>query len=511
MTPDEHESTGPRRVLGKSGPAWLTYTLVGLIVVALAGGLWATLAPESLARIHGQWLNQALSIESLTLTVDRQTVELPPNGTMEIHPGQRFAIAGLKTNRWHNYDLRLHCRDFNISGVTGGASAAPRELLAGETFDRPRELRIEVLDKDQVAAVFTILTRFTVLDFTARGDAAQSASVKIANYQKALDIDPGSEAIRDKLIAALIEAGQKNLAADLLEEELARSGPAEEILTRLLGFYRDLNMVPKQVETLGRLIELAESQGRPSTGFKVQLARLYKNSDRPAQAQAAELYESLLVGAQPVEAAEYLGELVALYRDSQDFEREIAALKRLTEISPPDQASSLWMEIAGLYDKSGDEAGKLAAWRALADSLPEGANKANALKMIGWLLARSQKNAEAREAYQAALKMAPEDANILRNLANLSSRLDDSAAYLGYLAQMVDLEGGDLTLRRELAEALAGDKQNDKAKVQYQEILKKTPDDREARLALIDLMEKTGDKKGLAAQYALLALSLIHI
>lgn len=504
MGSNKHENNGPRRVLGNSWPIWLSYVLVGLIVVALAGGLWSIVAPESLARLHGQLLNQPLSIDSLTITVDRQTVELPPNGTMEIHPAQRFAIAGLKTNRWHNYDLRFHGRDFDVAAITGGALAAPRELLTGEAFERPRELRIEVLDKGQVAAVFTILSRFTVMDFAARADAAGSPAAKAANYQKALDLDPGSEVIRDKLIAALIEAGQKSRAAELLEEELARSGQDEKLLTRLLGFYQDLNTVPKQVETLGRLIELAQSQGRPTTGFRIQLARLYKESGWPAQ--AAEIYESLAAGDVPAaEASAYLGELVVLYHDSRDSEREIATLKRLTEITPPDQASALWMKIAELYKKSGDEAGSLAAWRALADSLPEGDSKVNALKMVGHLLYLSQKYDEAREAYQQALKMAPQDSNILLNLARLSAAIDDRAAYRNYLTQTVDLEGDRLDLRRELAEALVLDKQNAKAKEQYQAILAKKPDDREIRLALIDLMEKTGDKKGLTAQYALLA------
>jgi|GEM_PF-1560560 Predicted N-acetylglucosaminyl transferase len=499
MTPDEHEHTGPRRVLGRSGPAWLAYALVGLIVLALAGGLWVALAPESLARIHGQWLNRPLSIESLALIVDRQAVELPPNSTVEIHPGQRFAIAGLNTNRWHNYDLRLHCRDFNVAGITAGASATPRDLLAGETFERPRELRIEVLDKDQVVAAFTILTRFTVLDFLARGDAAPTPEAKIDSFQKALAIDPGSEAVRDKLIEALVEAGHTDRAADLLEEALARGGPEEGLLTRLLGFYQDLDTLPKQVETLGRLIELAESRGQPGAPFQIKLAELYKNHNLPAQ--AAEIYESLARGAAAPEAAAYLREMVSLYRAGRDSEKEIAALRRLTEITPPDQAAALWKEIVDLYTESGDEAGKLAAWRALAESLPEGTNKVNALKMIGLLLVQSEKDDEAREAYQTALKMAPEDPNILRNLANLGHRTGDRAAYRQYLGSLIEVKNGDLDLRRELAEALVQDKQNDQAKVQYQEILKQKPESRADRLALIELMEKTGDKKGLIAQY----------
>lgn len=500
MTSEEHETAGPSRVLGSSGPAWLVFVLGGLTAVALAVGLWAVLAPESLARTYGKWRNAPLEIESLAVTVDRQMVNLPPNGTMEIHPGQRFAIAGLASNRWHNYDLRLHSKDFDINAVTGGASVTPRELLGGESFERPRELRIEVWDKGVPVAVFTILTRFTYLDFSARGDVADSPDEKVDNYQKALDLDPGSEPIRDKLVAALTAAGRKQRAAEILEEEMVRSGPREEHLKRLFDLYGDLAQTPRQIETLGLMIKLAESRNQPAEPFKIQLARLYQSSGRPAE--AAGIYEDLIRNAPTEKAAAYLGELVAVYRDSRDSEREIDALKRLAAIVPPDQASSLWLEITEIYKKSGDESGSLAAWQALADSLPDGESKVNALKMIGTLLARAQKYPEALSAYRAALKMTPGDTNIILNLARLSAANGDRTAYRNYLGQALDQDGDLFDVRLELAEALVQDKQNEPAKRQYREILKRKPADMATRVALMNLLEKTGDKKGLIEQYS---------
>jgi len=503
MTSSEHETGGPSRVLGSSGPVWLIYILGGLMAAALAVGLWAVLAPESLARVHGQWRNLPLTIESLTVTVDRQVMDLPPNGTVEIHPWQRFAIAGLTSNRWHNYDLRLHSPDFDITTVTGGASAAPRDFLGEETFERPVELRIEVLDSGNPAAVFTILTRFTFLDFMTRGDVARSMTDKIENYQKALDLDPSSEPIRDKLVAALAEAGQKGRAAEILEDELARSGPREDLLKRLFDFYSEPGQTPERAETLRRLIELAESQNRPLETFKLQLAWLYRDSG--GITEAAGVYEDLIRGASKEKAASYLSEMLAMYRDSQDSEREIDTLKRLAAIAPADEASSLWLEVTEVYKKSGDELGALAAWQALADSLPAGESKVNALKMIGSLQARAQKYPAALSAYRAALKMAPEDINLLLNLARLSAANADRTAYRNYLSQALEKNADQLDVRRELAEALALDKQNEPAKRQYREILKRKPEDRTARLALMDLMEKTGDKKGLIEQYSQLA------
>ncbi len=386
-----------------------------------------------------------------------------------------------------------------MAAVTEGAGATPRELLPGEKFDQPRELRIEVLEDGRVLAVFKILTRFTVLDYATRGDAADDPATRVDNYQRALELDPSSVMLRDKLIDALIEADRKDRAAEIYEGELARLGPDEDLLTRLLELYTDLALAPKRVEVLNRLIQLAESQKRPTLPFQRQLAEVYKDSGRPNQ--AAEMYERLVEDAPPEQAAAYLGELVGLYRDSGRNDREIATLKRLVEVCPPEQVTGIWAEIVALYDRSGDENGRLDAWRALAEALPEGQSKIDAYKMLAYLLAGAKKYDEARAAYQTALKMAPRDLNIVLNLAGLASAAGDRPAYRANLARAVELAPDNLEYRQTLAAALAADGQNDKAKAQYLEILALRPEDREIRVTLIALLEKMGDKNGLINQY----------
>ena len=497
----ENNELAPTRVIKNgAGPAWLLYLAIFIFAAVLGAGLWYLLAPESLARLAGRWSSAPLTIQSLSVTIDRQTIELPPNGTIEVHPGQKFHLAGLNSSRWLNYDLILTSPDFDVTLVTDDVAASPKTLLPNETFERPRELRLEVKDGEETVAVFTILSRFTALDFSARGDAAEDPAEKADNYQKALALDPGSTVVRDKLVAALVAADQKERAAELLEEELARLGPDETLLTRLLTLYTDLRQVPKQAEVLKRLIELADSRGRSSIPYKQSLAGVFKESGWPAQ--AAEIYEALLDGAPPAQVSAYLRELVALYRESRQTDLEISTLKKLLEVSPPDQATGIWSEIVTLYENStGDGEGRLAAWRALADLLPEGRNKVNAHKMIARLLVSEEKYDEARAAYQAALKLAPDDLNILLNLARLSAASGDRAAYLRHLTKAVELAPKNLEYRKELAEALREDGQNAKAKVQYQALLDQAPDDLETRLIFIEFLEKTGDNNGLIKQY----------
>lgn len=501
----------PRRAIGNSGPAWMVYLLAFFLLIGLGGGLWYLLAPESMARLFGRFGGAPLVVESLSLNLDgNKTLELPPNGTIELHPGQRFGVNGLKSSRWRNYDLRLYSPDIDIKAITDGALSTTRELLPGEIFENNREIHISVRDGDQDVADFRILSRYSALDFLTRGDAANTAAAKAEYYQKAYQLNPSSELIRDKLVSALAEAevgpagGGGPQAASIYESLLAQNGPNEDILNRLANIYEDGNKNDRLIAVLERLISLGENRGEIAAPQKERLAsakaRLGLFND------AAAVYEELLKLDQPIpRQIIYLGQLVGLYRQNSDSEKEIETLKRLAEIAPPDQAADIWTEITLFYNKIEDTEGRLAALKNLAEKLPEGPPKANTYKTMGNIWAAEEKYDQARKAYQAALNIFPNDANTLLNLARLSLLMKDSKSYLAYLTKAVDLKPANNDYRRELADALAADKQNAKAKSQYQELIKQQPEDQILRLVFIDFLDTIGDKNALIQQYEELA------
>lgn len=496
-----HDEIGPRRIIKPGpGPSWLTYVLVSLFLTGAGGLAWYALAPESLARVYGRWISGPLEIQGLALAVDRQTVELPPNATIEIHPGQKIGIVGLNSNRPLNYDLHLHSPDFEVRSILGGSSATPRALLPDESFEGPRELRLAVREGTRELAVFKIISRYSAFDFVARGDTAKDPADRAAQYRKAYDLDPGAGLVRDKLVAALAEAGRQDLAAEIFEAELAENGPDEESLLKLAELYQTLGQLPRQVETVRRQIELAEKQGRSGAPLKIKLADLFRDGGRPAE--AAEIYEALLAEASPEESAQYLGRLVDVYRGSRETAKEIEAVKRLLEITPAGDTLALWAELAALYERSGDAEGRLAAWRSLADSLPAGPNRVNAQRMIGRLLTQARKYDEAAQAYQEALKMDPDNPEIILNAAALAAARNDRGGYRAHLAKLVALKPDNLQHRQELAQAFQDDGQNAQAKAQYLEILKLWPEDDQSRLRLIAFLEKTKDRQALVRQYA---------
>ncbi|MDL2259897.1 tetratricopeptide repeat protein [Deltaproteobacteria bacterium OttesenSCG-928-K17] len=504
MTHDDQDYiSGPDRIMERPGSRLPAYILAAVICAVAALGLWYLLAPDSMARVYGRWQKQPLAVSHLTLTVDRQSVDLPPNSTIEIHPGQRFSISGLATSRWRNYDLLLSSPDFDISAVTGGASAALRDIMPEEAFDGARKLRIIVLDKGQEAASFEILTRFTAFDYAARGDAAEDPSVKADFYRRALELDPTAGPLRDKLINALTKAGRLDEAAETFEAEIARDGAGAEALTRLLALYQSQNNLPRQVETLGRLAALAGEKTDEGRQYRRRQAEIYRQGNM--KAEAAAIYESLAAEAPKADAAGDLAQLVFIYRDLGDSPKEIDALKKLAAAAPPDQAAGIWAEITNLYNRTGDAGGRLAAWENLTELLPEGEAKVNGFKNIGYLLVQAEEYAKAAQAYEKALEMAPDDVNLLLNLANLAYRQNDGKSYREHLAKVVELTPDDHKRRLELAEALAAAKQNGPAKTQYQELLKRSAADKELSqayaAAYIAFLESAGDKAGLIQQY----------
>ncbi|MDR0881339.1 MAG: tetratricopeptide repeat protein [Candidatus Adiutrix sp.] len=436
LSPEPGDLAPPRRILGPS-PLWLTYGVAAFLTLALALALWYGLAPESLARLCGRWLGQPLTIESLTLTLDRQTVDLAPGATLEMHPGQRLAIAGLKTSRWLNYDLHFHCSDPAMAALLTGAGVRPKDLWPAEALDQPQTVRLEVWDEGRTAAVFTLLIHYNALDFTVRGDAAATSREQIDSYQKALDLDPASDLVRDKLAAALAAAGQGALAAGLYEETLARLGPDETRLTSLLHIYDSLKQAPKQLEILSRLINLAESREQTTRPYWQRAAEIYQAAGQ--WPRAAEIYEALAQNAaQPEQAAVYLGHLVSLFHQSGAQAAEMAALNRLVELAPDnpdyqlelaralaeagqnDRARAQYLEMASrwpedqnirltliaLLEKTGDRKGLIQQYGQLAGLRPE--DKIIAYN-YGALLFEAKDWARAIEAFKKVLVIDPAD------------------------------------------------------------------------------------------------------
>ncbi len=496
------ELTPPRRIIsGLSSRMSISLAIIFNLFLAL--GLWYELNPESLARTLDHLKGEPLIIQSLILTVDHKRLEVLPHTTITLHPAQKITINALVSNRWLNYNLNLFSPDFDIATVTNGAEANALTLLGPKTFARarPGELRIVAQDAGQPVAEFKILTQYEAQDYVALGDATTNPVDRVKNYRKALALNPSWPKIRTKLATALLNAGLKDEAVVLYEDELAQAeASAKDILNRLLNFYTDPAQAKQRLSILNRLLILTKAENRSTNNLVHQLAETYIQSGRVAE--AVEFLRTLLPEAGS-ETAAYLSELLLLYRQDGDTQHEIEILKQLLTVSSPEKAREIWTDLLALYETTADEQGRREALRSLVRLWPDGLNKANAYKNIGLLSVQTGDYTEAKEAFQTALKLDPADHLTRLNLARLANLTGDRQNYLANLEQLTQLAPDDLHYKLELAAALKTDNLNTRARDQYLEILKRHPENHETRLALIEILGRMkGETKTLLAQYA---------
>jgi tetratricopeptide (TPR) repeat protein len=500
--PEDHRP--PRRVIGGSSAGWFILAAAGLFFLVLTLSLWYALAPVTLARLIGRLADRPLVVESLSLTVDRRPLEMPPDSALVVTPRQKIALGHLATNRWLNYDLSLASPDFDIAAVTGGQAAAPADFLDISVFRPGVVLLLKALDNDRPAAEFKIMVQYEARDYAFWAPLTNDPLRRAEIYRKILVLDPKYPGADGELAASLAEAGQPEQAALVYEEMLDRL-PGEAgaaVLDRLLELYDGLGRRDRQAAALKRLMDWNREEGRPAAAVLRQALAGYSREGRLNQAE--EILRELLPGAPPEDVADIWGELALLSRRQGNAQGEIAALKSLAALAPPERAREIWSGLLDLYETIGDDSGRLDALKALAGILPAGPEKANAHKAIGLISAQAGDYRAAETAYQEALKLEPEDTSTRLNLARvqgLSGRRGD------YRAGLEDL-AARFPDRLEYLEELAGSLREDglwpQAQKHYQILADARPDDLSARLTLMELMERNKDQAGLMAQYELL-------
>ncbi len=484
----------------KSGASFGQLAILALLLIGLSLGAWYLLAPQSLARSLGQIFPKPLEIQGLDFRLESKPVLLSPGETIKIHPTQQFTIEALNSSRWLNYDLHLVADDFNIHKVTNGNFATPLELnqnVSKEAQSWVLEIKDGSADSSEVVATFIISSRYTALDFAAKADKAHDLVEKAELYAQAALLEPDNQAVKDKLVQAWLAAKKPEKAAELLEGEIAKQGSKINLWQQLLAIYQQTGDSNKQITALKALIDLGDAAA--IWEYRWQLAEIYKTLKR--WPEAAQIYEEALADVPNNQKAAILSQLIIIYRETEEINKEVGALKQLLDVVPPEQSVAIWGEIAKIYDRSGTFDERLKAWQMLAKLLTEKSDKTNAYLMIANLLVEAKRYTEAQKAYEEALNLTPQNRVARLNLARSFAASGNQPAYRAQLALLVENSPTEMSYRQELAQALLEDKQIKQAKKVYQEIVNMMPNDKASRLILIDLMEKTNDKKGLIEQY----------
>ncbi len=239
---------------------------------------------------------------------------------------------------------------------------------------------------------------------------------------------------------SLVARGRNDEAREKLERLLAED-PRNPLALSSLGA-----LLVEEGDVPGGLRRLqAAAQAAPGV-YEIQrnAAAQLRNAGRLEE--SARAYRAAIAIRPSAADAHYgLGKALYALRDPQAAIREYAEAIRLGYDEPPAWAALGLARIAG-----GDAAG---AERDLARAA--GADPrilAEAWKQLGWLRAREGKLAEARQALDRALAVAPGDAAALLDHASMCAKLGDREAAVGSLERLVAGQPDHPSARVRLAE-----------------------------------------------------------
>ncbi len=193
-----------------------------------------------------------------------------------------------------------------------------------------------------------------------------------------------------------------------------------------------------------------------------------------------------------------LTELIEVYKNMDNKDGIILALKRLINVDPDDLEART--ELAEIFEKSGDWNGAIREY----EDLLKRANEKDTLqiyKSLGYLYTKTDKPEKAISCYLNAAKIDQKDANLQYNLSYLYEKIKQEEKSNFYLDNAITLRSGDLEGRLKLALALMKSGQFEKARKYLSEVLKKEPGSNKALTLMAKVMEKQGDKKSLKTIY----------
>ena len=485
----------PKRKTKTSIGLKIFLSCLGAIIIALLA--WFLTSPNSFARVYGNIFGPELAIDGLEISLERQSILLTENQPLEIHPSQNIAIMGIKSNRWRNYDLTVSSPEFDVTRL-GPKGQSFYNLLGRDAFSENRDIQLEIKEADEVKAHFTLRAVLKSLDFTIRANEENDPAQKAALYQKALNLEPSSADLRQKLIDALLAAEDYEKVAELWEEDLQKNPTDQAALRKLLNLYTELELPEKKLGILVKLADLSTGDSQSRIGYLSQMAEIYQEIKQ--NPEAIGVYEELIKLDKNSEIF-YLEALEKIYKQSHQTEREVEIKKRLLPLVSASRAQVILTEIIALYEKNGDLAGQLSTWQSLAENLTNSKDQANAYKKIGFLRAQQNNYPEARTAYQKASELDPEDLSTYLNLARLALNLGDKDNYRQNLLKILAKDPNQEGRRLELAESFYEDKMYAEAKKEYNAILAKDPQNQAAHLKLIHILELEGNQPQLLLEY----------
>jgi tetratricopeptide (TPR) repeat protein len=260
----------------------------------------------------------------------------------------------------------------------------------------------------------------------------------LQEFNQALEINPRDPAALRGIAHSDKTAGRLADAEQGFRKLIAVLPDDWDGYNELGNFYADQGEYPKAIAQYRQGLELAPD----NAVLYSNLASVYLDSgDRKLVPEAEQaLRKSLEI--QPSYSA--LANLAALYTEQEKYQESAALSRRALQLN--DKGYTVWDTLRVDYEALGDSAGAQQATQAERKAIEETSSisqEAMPRAMLANLYAREGQVDKARARIQSALSLAPNDPQVLLEVADASANLGDRAAAIEYIREAIK-KGADV-------------------------------------------------------------------
>jgi tetratricopeptide (TPR) repeat protein len=365
------------------------WVIILLVIGLLSAGWWFwvsiyTVSPE----FHFILVNK-----------NGESVKLFNGETLTLHPDDRVKILKISTNVGLNWGVRLVSTEFDVNALTEEDLAISELLPNREIFERYSfKATVKRVNQEMGHVVMVIEPR--VEDWLDRADGMTDTKERVTLLERAVELMPKEERIRDRLIDEYKSLKEWKKAASLLEE-MAEQQPDQDFLPALLELYEAMSQKDQVISVLRRILD----KNPDDTNMRRRLATTLENTG--SLKSAIKEYERLVKQIGTKERTPVYKTLGYLYTKTNQTEEAISSYLKAAELDEKD--ANVFYNLSDLYEKAGQKdkadqylekavvlkSGDMEAHLELAERMINRGNYEDAEKHLSAVLKKTPRSLEA--------------------------------------------------------------------------------------------------------------------
>jgi len=430
----------------------------------------------------------------LLVSKNGDSVKLLNGETLLLHPEDRVEILKISTNVGLNWGVRLVSTEFDVNALVEEELPISELLPDREIFDR-HTFKATVKRVNQEMGHVVMVIEPSVEDWLDRADGMTDAGERIALLERALDLSPKDERIRDRLINEYKSSKEWQKAASLLEV-MAEQQTDQDILPDLLELYETMSKKDQVIAVLRRTLD----KNPEDSNARLRLATTLEKEG--SLKSAIKEYEKYIGQVGTRERLPVYKTLGYLYTKTNQTKEAISSYLKAAELDNKDV--NLFYNLSDLYEKT-DQKDKSDEYLGKAVALKSGDTEGH-LELAERLIKRG-KYGDAEEHINTILEKDSKSLEALLLKINIQEKKGDKKGQKQTYYKILSFDKDNQTVIYNLAvlEYETGD--FSKSLSQFKAYLKLNPTDAVAQAFVFDIYRKQKNDK-LAFEQAQILIKL---